>query len=166
MSETLAPLFATLTHGVYVIGVAAGGRENAFTAAWLTQASFQPPMFALSINPLHSSYALLKAGGAFTVNVLKHGQQDLALHFGLPHSASKLAAIDWRPARSGAPILDAAKAWFECELDGECPSGDHVLVVGRVVDGGLLDEAAKPMDYREMSETETAKNLQPKGFKP
>ena len=166
MSETTAPLFASLTHGVYVIGVAAGGRENAFTAAWVMQASFQPPLLVLSINPLHSSYALLKAGGCFTVNVLRRGQQDLGLHFGLPQSASKLATVDWHPARGGAPILDAAMAWFECELDEECPAGDHVLVVGRVIDGGLLDEAATPMDYREMSATETAKNLQPEGVKP
>jgi len=49
MSVSLAPLFASLTHGVYVIGVAAEGRENAFTAAWVMQASFQPPMLALGI---------------------------------------------------------------------------------------------------------------------
>lgn len=166
MNETLAPLFASLTHGVYVIGVAAEGRENAFTAAWVMQASFQPPMLALSVNPLHSSYAILKAGGGFTVNVLKRGQQDIALHFGLPQSASKLATVAWHPSRSGAPILKEAMAWFECELDEECTSGDHLLVVGRVIDGGLLDAAAIPMDYRDMSASESAKNLQPKSLKP
>ena len=166
MSESLIPLFASLSHGVYVIGVAASGRENAFTAAWVMQTSFQPPMLALSINPLHSSYALLKAGGGFTVNVLQRGQRELALHFGLPQSASKLASVAWRPSRSGAPILDQAMAWFECELDGECASGDHVLVVGRVIYCGLLDAAAMPLDYREMSETESAKNLQPERLTP
>jgi len=33
MSEKLLPLFGNLTHGVYVIGVSAMGKKNAFTAA-------------------------------------------------------------------------------------------------------------------------------------
>ena len=33
MSEKLLPLFGNLTHGVYVIGVFAMGKKNAFTAA-------------------------------------------------------------------------------------------------------------------------------------
>ncbi len=79
MSKNLLPLFASLTHGVYVVGVSAGGRNNAFTAAWVMQSSFDPPMLALSINPAHSSYGLLKAGGCFTVSVLGKGQKELAL---------------------------------------------------------------------------------------
>ncbi len=166
MSGKLAPLFACLTHGVYVIGVSAEGRKNAFTAAWVMQASFNPPMLALSINPLHSSFALLKAGGGFTVNVLKSGQRELALHFGKPMAANKLDAISWREAGNGAPIFDEAMAWFECELAGEMPSGDHVLVLGEVTDGGLAEECAAPMDYREMHGTDATAALLPDGFRP
>ena len=166
MSAKLEPLFASLTHGLYVVGVAAGGRANAFTAAWVMQSSFQPPMLALSINPLHSSFALLKAGGGFTVNVLKSGQKELALHFGAPRAGGKLDAVGWRAAGRGAPILAAALAWFECELAAECPSGDHVLVLGEVVDGGLLDGEALAMGYREMAAEESAKRLLPTGFRP
>ncbi|MGC2409670.1 MAG: flavin reductase, partial [Methyloceanibacter sp.] len=36
----------------------------------------------MSINPHHSSYGLLKEGRAFSVNVLKKGQLDLADHYG------------------------------------------------------------------------------------
>ena len=39
---------------------------------------------ALSINPHHSSYRLLKEGQAFSVNVLKKGQLELAAHYGGP----------------------------------------------------------------------------------
>jgi len=166
MSEKLAPLFASLTHGIYVVGVAACGRKNAFTAAWVMQSSFKPPMLALSINPLHSSFALLKAGGGFTVNVLKSGQRDLAVHFGTPMVGNKLDSISWREAGRGAPILDAAMAWFECELAGESPSGDHVLVLGQVVNGGLLAEQACAMNYREMADEESAKRLLPGSFRP
>ena len=42
-------LFRRLSTGVYVVGVAAGERRNAFTAAWLTQVSFDPLLVAGTI---------------------------------------------------------------------------------------------------------------------
>ena len=60
MTSSIAALFRTLTQGVYVVGVAHGDKRNAFTAAWVMQVSFDPPLLALSINPTHSSYRLLK----------------------------------------------------------------------------------------------------------
>jgi len=164
MSGKLAPLFRQLTHGVYVIGVAGNGRYNAFTAAWLMQVSFEPLMLALSINRRHSSYALLKAGDGFTVNVLRQGQDDLALHFGQPSTVNKLAAIAWRQSRRGTPLLDDALAWFECEFVRECPAGDHLVVLGRVVDGAILAPAAQPMNYRDTGEMDGSATLFPDTF--
>jgi flavin reductase (DIM6/NTAB) family NADH-FMN oxidoreductase RutF len=165
MSGNLIPLFATLTHGIYVVGVAADEQSNAFTAAWVMQTSFRPPILALSINPLHSSYALLKEGGFFTVNVLKKGQKVLATHFAKRIiDEEKLTSVEWYEAKYGAPIIDSAMAWFECELVGEIQSGDHMLVLGRVIAGELLDENATPMDYHEMEGTDATMALLPDHF--
>src|SRR5712692_4190043 len=79
---SIAALFQRLTQGVYVVGVAHGEVRNAFTAAWVMQVSFDPLLLALSINPHHSSYGLLKESRAFSVNVLKKGQLELAAHYG------------------------------------------------------------------------------------
>ena len=62
MSGPIAALFKRLTQGVYVVGVAHGEVRHAFTAAWVMQVSFDPLLLALSINPRHSSYRLLKEG--------------------------------------------------------------------------------------------------------
>ena len=51
--------------------------RNAFTAAWVMQVSYNPLLLALSINPSHSSYLLLKDGQSFSVNVLKKDQLNL-----------------------------------------------------------------------------------------
>ena len=64
------------------------------------QASFDPLLLALSVNPQHSSYGLLKQGQAFSVNVLKKGQLELAAHFGGPARADKLALTEWAMART------------------------------------------------------------------
>ena len=97
--ETVAALFRRLTQGVYVVGVSDGQQRDAFTAAWIMQASFDPLLLAISINPDNASYELLHASGWFTVNVLKQDQLDLARHFGTKsgRDRDKLARVRIRP---------------------------------------------------------------------
>ena len=157
MSGSVAALFQRLTQGVYVVGVAHGQVRNAFTAAWVMQVSFDPLLLALSINPHHSSYGLLRDGRAFSVNVLKKGQLELAAHYG--GRAGKFASLEWTMNRIGVPLLLESLAWFECQVVGEHPAGDHVLVVGK-----LLDSKAEPMAYRETGAMDGASALFPKAF--
>ena len=165
MSE-IAELFHRLSYGVYVVGVAAGDRRDGFTAAWVMQASFDPLLLALSINSSNASYELLHAGGGFTVNVLKKGQLDLARRFGTRsgRDEDKLAGIRWRPGRIGAPILEQALAYFDCELAGRHRAGDHELVLGRVVDGKILDPGAAPLTYADTGDMDGSADLYPTSF--
>ena len=162
----LAALFHRLTFGVYVIGVADGARRDAFTAAWVMQTSFDPLLLALSINPDNASYPILRSGRSFTVNVLGEGQLSLAGRFGTRsgRDEDKLAGVSWRPGRRGAPILDEALAWFECELQGSLGAGDHELVLGRVTDGRIQAPDAKPMTYAETGTMDGSSALYPEGF--
>jgi flavin reductase (DIM6/NTAB) family NADH-FMN oxidoreductase RutF len=162
----IAALFHRLSYGLYVAGVAAGDRRDGFTAAWVMQASFDPLVLALSINSSNASYELLHAGGGFTVNVLKQGQLELARRFGTRsgRNEDKLAGIRWRPARSGAPILEEALAYFDCELSGRHRAGDHELVLGRVVDGKILDPGAAPLTYADTGDMDGSAELYPTSF--
>ena len=164
MSRSIAALFQRLTQGVYVVGVAHGAVRNAFTAAWVMQVSFDPLLLTLSINPHHSSYRLLKEGRAFSVNVLKKGQLDLAEHYGQPARADKLVGTEWTTDRTGLPLLREALAWFECRLVGEHPAGDHRLVLGKVIGGKLVDSEAEPLSYRETGAMDGASALFPDVF--
>ena len=164
MTDTIAQLCQRLTQGVYVIGVAHGKARNAFTAAWVMQVSFDPLLLALSINPDHSSYALLKESGAFSVNVLKEDQLDLAAHYGQPRSADKLVDADWTMGRLEVPLLRTGLAWFECEVLNAHPAGDLVLTVGKVVGGKLLDPGAEPLTYRQTGDLDGASKITRNGF--
>src|SRR5262249_5400146 len=161
MNASTAALFKTLTHGVYLIGVAHGEKRNAFTAAWVMQVSFDPVLLALSINPLHSSYRLLKEGGAFSVNVLKQEQLDLAARFGDPARDDAFSEREWTTSSLGLPVLRDGLAFFECRFLHECSAGDHVLAVGGVVNGKLLDSRAKPLSYRDTGDMDGASALFP-----
>jgi flavin reductase (DIM6/NTAB) family NADH-FMN oxidoreductase RutF len=162
----IAALFHRLSYGVYVVGVAAGDRRDGFTAAWVMQVSFDPLLVALSINSSNASYELLHAGGGFTANVLKQGQLELARRFGTRsgRNEDKLAGIRWRPGRTGAPILEQALAYFDCELAGRHRAGDHELVLGRVVDGKILDPGAAPLTYADTGDMDGSADLYPTSF--
>ncbi|HMM47556.1 MAG TPA: flavin reductase family protein [Thiobacillaceae bacterium] len=156
-------LLQTLSHGVYVIGVADGEAVNAFTASAVMQVSLQPLMFALAINPWHASYPMLRAAGAFSVTVLRHGQSEVARIFGT-HSArcsDKLAEVAWHPAASGAPVLDAGLAYFDCRVVSGFPAGDHELVVAEVTAGDFLQSGAPPLRYEELGDMDGGGSLLP-----
>jgi flavin reductase (DIM6/NTAB) family NADH-FMN oxidoreductase RutF len=162
----IAELFRRLTAGVYAIGVAAGEQHDGFTAAWVMQVSFDPLLLALSINRGNASYPLLLAGGGFTVNVLKADQLELARRLGTRsgRDEDKLAGIAWRPGRSGAPILEAALAYFDCEVAGRMPAGDHELILGHVIDGKVLDRNGKPLSYAGTGDMDGSSSLYPSKF--
>lgn len=166
MNDTPVTVFRCLTTGVYVIGVAHRGRSNAFTAAWLTQVSFDPLLLALSVNPAHASYPLLRESRAFAVSVLRREQLDLARHFGTQSGSDidKLAGARWRPGQLGAPLLLDAAAYLECRLTGTMAAGDHELVVGRVVGGAVLAENAELLSYADTGNLDGSAELYPPSF--
>jgi flavin reductase (DIM6/NTAB) family NADH-FMN oxidoreductase RutF len=162
----IAALFHRLTLGVYVVGVADAERQDGFTAAWVMQVSFDPLLLAVSVNPENASYSLLHSGRGFAVSVLKRGQLELARRFGTQsgREADKLAGLRWRPGRHGAPILEDALAYFDCELSGSMRSGDHELVVGRVIDGRILARDGEPMAYADTGDMDGSSALYPAKF--
>ena len=159
-------LFRKITQGVYVIGVSHGSNRDAFTAACVVQASFNPLLLALSVNPRNASYPLLRESQSFAINVLKQGQLDLARRFGTTsgRDVDKFAGIAWHPATSGAPILDDALAYFDCRLAGSLAAGDHELLLGRVVDGAIMDADAEPMTYAETGDMDGSSAFYPERF--
>ncbi len=140
MKKDIAELCQFITQGVYVVAVRDGERRNAFTAAWVMQVSFDPVLIAISINPSHYSYQLLKAGGICSVNVLARQQLSLAKHFGTDGLKDKVACCQWLEAVSGAPVLSEAMAYFDCEVSHYADAGDHQLVICRVLDAGRLND--------------------------
>ena len=157
----IAALFRRLSVGVYVIGAADGERRGAFTAAWVTQVSFDPLLLALSVNPQNASYDILRAGGVFNVNVLGRGQLELARRFGTSSTREhdKLAGVAWHAGANGAPVLDDALAYVECEMQDRHPAGDHELVVGLVVGGRVVRPTAAPMLYAETGDMDDSSVL-------
>lgn len=151
MKNAIADLCHQLSLGVYIIGASHKDRHDAFTASSVMLASFQPLLLAVSINPDHASYPLIRSSRTFSVSVLRRDQTNLARHFGAQsgHDLDKLRNVAWRSGTTGAPILDDAMAWFECELSAVMPAGDHRIVLGKVVDGEVADAEGNSLLYSD-----------------
>ena len=140
------------TYGLYAVSVEGGGQRNAFTANWLTQVSFDPPMIMLSIENDSISLPLIRAAGRFVVNVYDASQRDLAGRLGksLSRSPEKLVELALGVTPSGQPYLRETLAWVEVAVEGEAPAGDSTLLIGRVVDAGVTphDAPVEPLTMR------------------
>ncbi len=161
MSENLVGVFKFIMHGVYIIGVKSGDQENAFTAAWVMQASFDPPLLVFSINPKNRSFQILKEGGICSINVLSCEQMQLADHFGHHVDSDKMSVCKWQTAKTGAPVLVESLAYFDCEVSHYADAGDHQLVICRVVDAAVLNQQGTPMGYNMTGDMDGSSGIFP-----
>jgi flavin reductase (DIM6/NTAB) family NADH-FMN oxidoreductase RutF len=147
-------LFRRLTNGVYVVTASHAGQSHGFTAAWVTQVSFNPLLLVLSVNPGNATWPLIQQSRRCAVNVLKAGQLDVARYFGTTsgRDVDKISTVRTITAGDGALVLADAAAWFDCRVEQQVPAGDHLVVIARVVTGDLIDPAAAPLRYSDTGE--------------
>lgn len=140
----------TFTYGLYAVSCADEGEVNAFTANWLSQVSFDPPLVAVSIENDSKSLPMIQRSRAFLINVLRSGDRELAGQLGKSalKQPDKLKSVAYTPGPGGAPILEAALAWVACEVKHTIEAGDSTLVVAEVVDTGVLGEG-QPLTMNE-----------------
>ncbi len=101
-----------------------GTTVNSFTSV-----SLNPPLVLVSLGKQTRASAALRVGSQFAVNVLHHGQRDLAMYFaGRPKPETQ---VEWE-VRAGVPHLADCGAHFRCITRDVHNAGDHVLVVGLV----------------------------------
>lgn len=134
----------TFTYGLYAVSCADSGEVNMFTANWLTQVSFDPPLIAVSVENDSKSLPMILRSRVFTVNVYKAGERELAGQLGksaIQHP-DKLDGVAYTIGANGCPILQDALAWVACRVLHTAEAGDSTLIVAEVDDVGMLGEGS------------------------
>jgi len=131
-----------LSYGLYAVTVRRGGEHAGFTANWLTQVSFDPPLLALSVESDSHSITFIQATGIFTVNVLPRGATETAGTLGRRWAKvpDKLERVGWDAGPNGCAVLHEALGYLECAVDAALPAGDSTLFVARITGAGVLRE--------------------------
>lgn len=132
-------LLRKIPHPLNVCGVKAADELNGFTVSWMTQASFKPPMIAISVKQDSKSHAMIKSSQVFAVSFLEANQADLAEKFFQPQHrvGNKFGDTEFYPGETGCPIISAALGYVECNLVGSLEQGDHSVFLGEVIAAGM-----------------------------
>lgn len=141
-----------ISHGLYLLSVEHQGRLNASTISWLSQASFQPPLVMVAVKANTQTHAMVEESGRFAINLLAEGQTDMAQTFfkHAEHEGDRLSGYAFQPGPvTGAPLFEAAPAWFECRVTARIKGGDHTVFVAEVVEAGVRNPDVTPMALRD-----------------
>ncbi|MDX1619948.1 MAG: flavin reductase family protein [Nitriliruptorales bacterium] len=128
--------FAT---GVSVMTSCGEGLPHGMTANAVASVSLEPLLVLVCVERDTVMAAMIEESGVFALSFLPAGRKDLSEHFadpGRPVGDEQFEAVKTDTATTGAPILHGAVGWVECEVWNTYDGGDHVIVVGEVVDLG------------------------------
>jgi flavin reductase (DIM6/NTAB) family NADH-FMN oxidoreductase RutF len=134
-----------LAGGVSVVTVGHGNDITGMTVTSVSSLSVDPPTLIVSINRGASSWPLLRRHGCFGVNILTADQLDVAERFsgkGGLKGADRFIDAQWTTGVSGVPLLEAALAAIDCEVEEIVERHSHAIVIGRVLDIRLSSRSA------------------------
>ncbi|MEO1375047.1 MAG: flavin reductase family protein [Cyanobacteria bacterium J06635_10] len=132
-----------IPHGLYICGVKDGEEVNGFTASWLMQASFKPPLVVNCVRGDSISHTMIEKSGVFAISFLEDGQKDLAEKFFKPmrRVGNKFEDVEFRLGEeTGCPIIIDSLGYIECQVVGNVDKGDHTVYVGEVIAAGIHRE--------------------------
>jgi 3-hydroxy-9,10-secoandrosta-1,3,5(10)-triene-9,17-dione monooxygenase reductase component len=132
-SRTLRRALGAFATGVTVVTARGHGGDVGVTANSFSSVSLDPPMVLWSLRKASSSLSAFTDSGAFVVHILGAHQQALSDRFART-SDDKYAGLSLTRGFGGAPLLDDCAARFQCRLAFQYDGGDHVILVGEVVD--------------------------------
>ena len=126
--------FGCFVTGVTVVTAIDGeGRPRGFTANSFTSVSLDPPLVLVCIARTAGSYALFSTTAHFAINILSEEQRPISTRFA-SKEADKFAQVEWRAGRTGSPLISGTVAWLDCRTEQQIDAGDHLILVGRVLD--------------------------------
>jgi len=111
---------------------------NPITLGWFMITSFQPLLFAVSIGKTRYSLELFRKQKEWVISFPSVEMKEAALFYG-SNSGKKINKIDAYPlSYSAAEKIDSiifqdAAANFECVYHSEHQTGDHVILVGEII---------------------------------
>ena len=131
--RSLMSRFAT---GVTVITSSGADGLAGMTANAVASLSLDPLLVMIGFELESRTLAAVRHSRRFAVNVLASDQEQVSRTFaGKQPEREKFSGCAYTE-RAGVPVLHDTIAWLRCELAAVYPGGDHVIVVGGVLDMG------------------------------
>lgn len=137
MTDPFRPLkdaFGRFATGVTVAACAnRRGGYTAITVNSFTSVSLEPPLVLWCIEKAASTFPDFAQADAYAISVLTDRQESVSERFAM-HAPPPLQKHECVVFRTGAPLLKERLAGFDCAIVDRHHSGDHVILVARVVE--------------------------------
>lgn len=144
IAEFRRALGAFVTGVTVVTTIQPDGSPRGFTANSFTSVSLDPPLILVCIAKTASSYAVFSDTSRFAVSVLAEDQKHVSGVFA-SKAADKFVQVGWSTRKTGVPVVDGASASFDCQTHDVVDAGDHIILIGRVVD--FVHTSSSPLGY-------------------
>jgi 3-hydroxy-9,10-secoandrosta-1,3,5(10)-triene-9,17-dione monooxygenase reductase component len=142
-------LFAS---GVTVVTSLSDGAPVGMTCQSFSSVSLEPPLVMFCPAKTSRAWPMMQRAGFFCVNFLSADQAEVSQAMATKGS-DKYDGIDWRPASTGAPLIDGVLGFVDCTVHSVHEAGDHYVVLGRVRELGFGEEGKPLLYYRGSYDT-------------
>jgi flavin reductase (DIM6/NTAB) family NADH-FMN oxidoreductase RutF len=133
--------FAT---GIVIVTGMDGGEPVGLTCQSFTSVSLDPPLVGFLPARSSTSWPRIEKGGAFCVNILSAEQEDVCRVFATS-GADKFRGLGWKPGPSRSPVIEDVLGWIDCKIDTVHEAGDHLIVLGQVLEMHVADDHPGPL---------------------
>lgn len=138
--------------GVTVVTTMVDDRPAGLTINSFTSVSLEPPLILFCLNKASGVREILPHTSGFAVNILAEDQEQVSRMFA-GATGPRFTDLRTHPAVTGAPVLDDSLAYLDCRYVNEVDGGDHAIVIGEVVDLGMLRDGINPLAFFRSSHT-------------
>lgn len=111
----------------------AQGNKVGMTANSFSSVSLEPMLVLWSIARSSKSFAEFTSADRFAIHVLHANQQAVSNQFA-SNCDDRFSSVPHSEGLGGIPLLKDFSAVFQCQTEHQYEGGDHVIIVGRVVE--------------------------------
>ena len=114
------------------------GKPSGMIAGWNMKCSFDPPLFAVSLQKEGHTHKLIRESKEFVIAIPNKELLKELEFFGSTHGNEvdkfKETKIETEKAKFvKSPLIKRATINFECTLEKEVDSGDHIIFIGKIL---------------------------------
>ena len=130
--------------GVTIVTSNRNDQVYGMTVSAFASLSIEPMQIIVSLRRGSLLPDMISDSNNFAVSILKEDQKEVAGYFassGREPCDGEFPGLRCSTAISGAPIIEGSLAHFDCTLATTYDGGDHVIIVGNVVEAAAEDGA-------------------------
>lgn len=143
--DVFRAVMGSFASGITVVTSVADGKPRGMTVTAVCSVSADPPMLLSCFKKPSGTLDAIDALGYFAVNFLDAEARGLSNVFA-GRGPDRFSQVSWRPGIAGVPLLAGTVAHAECVVQERLDAGDHVIVLGGIVGGGV-DPHRLPLGY-------------------